>query len=270
MDLTVIENLSIDRVIKRGTAEIIEKDVDAILLKDTVSKGVMLACDDAEKGMEILTRNIKETHPLLMISNPEIGRRAVDKFGYKESMECYQLAYLSKELPKIYSKEPIIVYSKELLQINSIELTKPYQKAASETVDLNGATGNQNMQPYGILEYRVATMENFPLISREYGLVSEDELKELIERGNIIMGYKNGKAVGFVGEHLEGSIGLLQVFEEYRRKGYGMALEAEMIRRTIKKGYVPFGQVVVDNTASLELQKKLGLTRSEGTIFWMW
>ena len=107
MDLTVIENLSIDRVIKRGTAEIIEKDVDAILLKDTVSKGVMLACDDAEKGMEILTRNIKETHPLLMISNPEIGRRAVDKFGYKESMECYQLAYLSKELPKIYSKEPI-------------------------------------------------------------------------------------------------------------------------------------------------------------------
>lgn len=236
MDLTVIENLSIDRVIKRGTAEIIEKDVDAILLKDTVSKGVMLACDDAEKGMEILTRNIKETHPLLMISNPEIGRRAVDKFGYKESMECYQLAYLSKELPKIYSKEPIIAYSKELPQINS----------------------------------RVATMENFTLISREYGLVSEDELKELIERGNIIMGYKDGKAVGFVGEHLEGSIGLLQVFEEYRRKGYGMALEAEMIRRTIKKGYIPFGQVVVDNIASLELQKKLGLTRSEGTIFWMW
>ena len=55
MDLTVIENLSIDRIIKRGTAEIIEKDVDAILLKDTVSKGVMLACDDAEKGMGILT-----------------------------------------------------------------------------------------------------------------------------------------------------------------------------------------------------------------------
>ena len=68
MDLTVIENLSIDRVIKRGTAKIIEKDVDAILLKDTVSKGVMLACDDAEKGMGILTRNIKGTHPLLMIS----------------------------------------------------------------------------------------------------------------------------------------------------------------------------------------------------------
>ncbi len=246
MDLTVIENLSIDRIIKRGTAEIIEKDVDVILLKDTVSKGVMLACDDAEKGMGILTRNIKGTHPLLMISNPEIGRRAVDKFGYKESVECYQLAYLSKELPEVY------------------------QPTGSETAKFDSATGNQGAQSYDNLEYRVATMENFPLISREYGLVSEDELKELIERGNIIMGYKNGKAVGFVGEHLEGSIGLLQVFEEYRRKGYGMSLEAEMIRRTIKKGYIPFGQVVVDNTASLELQKKLGLTKSEGTIFWMW
>ena len=113
-------------------------------------------------------------------------------------------------------------------------------------------------------------MENYPLISREYGLVSEDELKELIERGNIIMGYENGEAVGFIGEHMEGSIGLLQVLQEHRRKGYGLALEIEMIRRTLEKGYIPFGQVVVDNTASLELQKKLGLTKSEGTIFWMW
>ena len=224
MDLTVIENLSIDRIIKRGTAEIIEKDVDAILLKDTVSKGLMLACDDAEKGMEILTRNIKETHPLLMISNPEIGRRAVDKFGYKESMECYQLAYLSKEPPKADD----------------------------------------------VLEYKTATMEDFPLISREYGLVSKEELKELIERGNIVMGYENSSPVGFIGEHMEGSVGLLQVLQEHRRKGYGTALEIEMIRRTLEKGYIPFGQVVVGNTASLELQKKLGLTKSEGTIFWMW
>lgn len=224
MDLTIIENLNIDRVIKRGTAQIIERADDAILLKDTKSKALMLACDEVEKGIEILERNSGEAKPLIMISNAELGRKVAERFGYEGVMECYQMAYLAKEPP-----------------------------AADD-----------------VLEYRTATMENFPLISREYGLVSEDELKELIERGNIIMGYENGEAVGFIGEHMEGSIGLLQVLEEHRRKGYGISLEKEMIRRTIAKGYIPFGQVVVGNTASLELQKKLGLTKSEGTIFWMW
>ena len=224
MDLTTIENLNIDRVIKRGTAQIIERVDDAILLKDTKSKALMLACDEVEKGIEILERNNGEAKPLIMISNAELGRKVAERFGYEGVMECYQMAYLAKEPP-----------------------------AADD-----------------VLEYRTATMENYPLISREYGLVSEDELKELIERGNIIMGYENGEAVGFIGEHMEGSIGLLQVLQEHRRKGYGLALEIEMIRRTLEKGYIPFGQVVVDNTASLELQKKLGLTKSEGTIFWMW
>ena len=224
MDLTTIENLNIDRVIKRGTAQIIERADDAILLKDTKSKALMLACDEVEKGIEILERNNGEAKPLIMISNAELGRKVAERFGYEGVMECYQMAYLAKEPP-----------------------------AADD-----------------VLEYRTATMENYPLISREYGLVSEDELKELIERGNIIMGYENGEAVGFIGEHMEGSIGLLQVLQEHRRNGYGLALEMEMIRRTIEKGYIPFGQVVVDNTASLELQKKLGLTKSEGTIFWMW
>ncbi|WP_051199196.1 GNAT family N-acetyltransferase [Butyrivibrio hungatei] len=238
MDLTAIENLNIDRVIKRGTAQIIEKTDDAILLKDTRSKALMLACDDVSKGMEILKQNIDdakqnigetkqnngETKPLIMISSAELGRSVADKFGYENIMECYQMAFLSKEPPKADD----------------------------------------------VLEYKTATMEDFPLISREYGLVSKEELKELIERGNIVMGYENSSPVGFIGEHMEGSVGLLQVLQEHRRKGYGTALEIEMIRRTLEKGYIPFGQVVVDNTASLELQKKLGLTKSEGTIFWMW
>ena len=211
MDLTTIENLNIDRVIKRGTAQIIERVDDAILLKDTKSKALMLACDEVEKGIEILELNNGEAKPLIMISNAELGRKVAERFGYEGVMECYQMAYLAKEPP-----------------------------AADD-----------------VLEYRTATMENYPLISREYGLVSEDELKELIERGNIIMGYENGEAVGFIGEHMEGSIGLLQVLQEHRRKGYGLALEIEMIRRTLEKGYIPFGQVVVDNKASLELHKKL-------------
>ncbi|MBO4911120.1 MAG: GNAT family N-acetyltransferase [Butyrivibrio sp.] len=224
MDLNAIENLNIDRVLKRGTAEIIEKESDSILLRDTRSKVLMLACDDVSKGMEILERNISESKPIILITNPELGRMAAEKFGYEGIMECYQMAYYSEEPPK------------------------------SDNV----------------LTYKTATMDDYSFIAREYELVSEEELKELIERGNIIMGYEDDNAIGFIGEHLEGSVGLLQVLSEHRRKGYGMELEKEMIRRTIERGDIPFGQVVVDNTASLELQNKLGLTKSEGTIFWMW
>ncbi|MBE5905217.1 MAG: hypothetical protein E7277_00285 [Lachnospiraceae bacterium] len=53
--------------------------------------------------------------------------------------------------------------------------------------------------------------------------------------------YYHTEMAGFVGEHLEGSIGLLHVMPKFRRKGYAMAL-----------------------------QKKLGLTQSENTIIWMW
>ena len=246
MDLTTIENLNIDRVLRRGTAQIIEEADDAILLKDTVSKALMLACDDVVKGIEILERNNDGAKPLMMISNAELGRMVADRFGYENIMECYQMAYLSKEPPK------------------------PEKMDDCEKVEINSSTKSNSAQFDGILEYRLATMEDFPFISREYGLVSEDELKELIERGNIIIGYENGSPVGFIGEHMEGSVGLLQVLQEHRRKGYGTALEIEMIRRTLEKGDIPFGQVVVGNTASLELQKKLGLTKSEGTIYWMW
>ena len=84
------------------------------------------------------------------------------------------------------------------------------------------------------------------------------------------MGFLDGEPVGFVGEHLEGSMGLLYVLPEFRRRGFGEALEKFCIAKTIEKGFVPFGQVEKDNAASLNLQKKLGFTVSENLIFWMW
>ncbi|MBR6008742.1 MAG: GNAT family N-acetyltransferase, partial [Clostridia bacterium] len=82
--------------------------------------------------------------------------------------------------------------------------------------------------------------------------------------------YDRGRLVGFIGEHLEGSMGILYVFPEYRRRGFGAALQARLMARTIKQGYIPFGQVEKTNTASLLMQKKLGMTQSDRLIVWMW
>ena len=76
--------------------------------------------------------------------------------------------------------------------------------------------------------------------------------------------------MGFIGEHLEGSMGLLYIFPEYRRKGFGTVLETYLIAKTMEDGYIPFGQVEKDNLRSLSLQKKIGMTTSDNLIVWMW
>ena len=85
-----------------------------------------------------------------------------------------------------------------------------------------------------------------------------------------MLGYEGDHPVGFIGEHLEGSMGILYVFPAYRHKGYGAALQKQMIASTMDRGFVPFGQVEKSNLASLRLQEKLGMTRSDNLIVWMW
>ena len=117
---------------------------------------------------------------------------------------------------------------------------------------------------------RTADERDLPMLTEHYRLISPQELETVVNRGSVLIGYDGDRPVGFVGEHLEGSMGLLYVFEEYRRRGYGAALQRHMIAGTMEAGYIPFGQVEVSNTASLCLQEKLGMTRSDQRIVWMW
>lgn len=97
----------------------------------------------------------------------------------------------------------------------------------------------------------------------------ESYLLERLNAGVIYGAYVQGELAGFIGEHGEGSIGMLEVLPQFRRRGLGEKLEAYKTNQHIKAGYVPFGQIVAGNTPSLELQKKLGYTISEDTIAWL-
>lgn len=74
---------------------------------------------------------------------------------------------------------------------------------------------------------------------------------------------------GFIGEHLEGSMGLLEVLPEYRSKGYGYKLETFLINHFLRLNVIPFCQVRINNSESLALQKKIGMEISELTTFWI-
>ncbi|MDO5379168.1 MAG: GNAT family N-acetyltransferase [Clostridia bacterium] len=99
-----------------------------------------------------------------------------------------------------------------------------------------------------------------------YGHASREYLHERLCDGVMLGAYVEGELAAFIGEHIEGSMGLLHVMPEYRRHHLGYALERAAIRRTMLLGQVPYDQVFEDNAASHALQKRLGMTPSAGRI----
>ena len=223
MDIGGIDYLGLDRVLKRGTGEIIEELDDAILVRDNISGAFLLACEDMATGIAVLDRLDETGCNLLMVSNYRLGQTAFVRYGFTEKLECYQVAY--------YGEKP--------------------------TVDTD-------------LTIRVAEEHDLAMLVRNYKLISPEELESAVRRKSILLGYDQGHLIGFIGEHLEGGMGLLYIFPEFRRRGYGTALEKHLIAKTLEEGYIPFGQVEKDNQNSLCLQNKIGMTRSDHLIVWMW
>lgn len=223
MDCSKIEYLGLDRVLRRGTGEVLEENERALFVYDTRSGAYLLACEDRDEALRVLDRHADRDYRLLMVSREEIGRAAFERYGFADRLVCFQAAW--------YGDKPA---------------------------------------PGSGLSVRTADEGDLPLLLENYDLISPEEMKRLVGLGNLLLGYDGDRLVGFIGEHLEGSMGLLYVFPEQRRRGYAEALEKLYIARTMEKGFLPFGQVETDNPASLALQRKLGMTLSERPICWMW
>lgn len=116
-----------------------------------------------------------------------------------------------------------------------------------------------------------------PLMISEAGTVIEhyamegdiEHVRGIIREGKMFGAVKDGELAAFIGLHSDGSIGMLEVFPEYRRMGIGAELENFMMNYQLDRGWMPYGQVYTDNTASLKLQSKLGLSVSADFIWWM-
>ena len=119
------------------------------------------------------------------------------------------------------------------------------------------------------LTVRQLDVGDLPQVADNYKLEGEDYLRSLLEQGQLFGGFLDGDMAGFAGRHAEGSIGLLEIFPPYRRRGFASVLEGHMINLELSLGHVPFGQVLTDNAPSLALQRSLGMTLSAGTLCWL-
>lgn len=102
-----------------------------------------------------------------------------------------------------------------------------------------------------------------------HNYVGYEYLKRRLESGAIYGGFLGETLCGFVGTHEEGSIGILEVPEEYRGRGFGSTLEKFMADLILDRGEVPFAQLSVDNRASIALHRKLGFEISTERLYWL-
>jgi len=122
----------------------------------------------------------------------------------------------------------------------------------------------------GELEIKPLDMGQLELVLEQYDIdVGADYLRGRIAEGTFFGGYADGALVGFAGIHAEGSIGLLKVFDQYRNRGYGTALNSFMVNHQLACGIVPFEQIGVENKASLAVAEKMGFSISTERVYWL-
>ena len=125
------------------------------------------------------------------------------------------------------------------------------------------------MPPEQEMEIRTLDAAYLDVLASEYEHGSREYMAGRIAEGVMLGAFVDGELVGFVGEHIEGSMGLLHVMPAFRRHHVGSALERAMIRETMLRGHVAYCQVFPDNGASQSLQGRLGLESAQGMLYWL-
>lgn len=221
------------QVLARGIGHIVDAGPQGILVRLTDEEGptYLMSADTREEARRLMLQ-AKDADQFVLHQEAWLDE-TLETLGMRVMMPCHQCAYFgSTPLPA------------------SIEGVSFAPLGPEWTAFIAGIYKN----PVGT-DYLTQQLERGVMFG------AFDESKPDIPRQDAIM--------GFVGEHGEGSLGILEVLPAYRRRGIGRALEAVAANRQLEKGWVPFTQVTVGNTASVRLQRSLGFRVSRKIVYWL-
>lgn len=217
--------------LKRGRAEILWWEGADILLYDRGCRICMISAATEETGKEMLVRVPAETDSIVTSQAFLNEMLCEDSFSAADS--------------HIWGKFEIHSECFQLLYTQKVPL------------------------PVKFKDIRKLTLEHLDYVSAHYSYDDRSYVEARIREGVMYGAFAEDKLVGFAGMHSEGSLGLLYVEEAYRRQGIAVSLEAYIINRALEKDWIPYGHVIVGNETSFALQEKLGLYRSDRTIWWL-
>jgi len=131
--------------------------------------------------------------------------------------------------------------------------------------------GKEPLEVPAVCELRRMAPGDAAWVNANYRNLPEefDYVLDRLERGLVVGAYVDGRCAGFVSRHSEGSIGMLKVLPEYRRRGIGSALFRDAINRELLLGNVPYSQAEWDNEPSLALHREVGCEISADHVYWL-
>lgn len=98
LENNIILNIDMLEPIKRGHGEIIYADHETVLLNELNSQSYMLYSENIQKAIELLDKQPTNNIHALCLHQKELLDFAKEKFGFKNTLVCYQTANLSKKL----------------------------------------------------------------------------------------------------------------------------------------------------------------------------
>lgn len=235
-----LHHMDMIELINRGQARLVYAKGANIVLFDKVSRIYFHTAENRREGEQAILAmkaDAKQIEDIdLILLHQEFMQEPAEKlFGLKTFLTCYQAVYTKKE------KLPI-----------------------------TGLYRTDGRRQAGCAELRQLTLEHLDIVVKHYTTMDDPSyLRKRIEKGWMYGAFVEDELAGFVGMHGEGSIGMLTVLPQYRRRHLGKALETYIINLSLEKGMTPFGQVAVENEASRKLQESLGLCFSKQQLYWM-
>lgn len=230
--------LHIDMIelINRGRARIVYRDAEELLLRDMIS-GIYFHTRMADVPTDWnLPKKLGEDERIecIVLHQREMVPFMEKYFHLETDMECMQAAYTRRE------KLPV-----------------------------RGLYGPDGRGENGF-SIHVLSEEFIPFVTEHYSEIGTGEyVTDRIRHGAVYGAFYDEKIVGFIADHEEGSIGMLYVLPEYRKRHVAMALETYCMNLAIERGEIPYGQIVLGNEPSIGLQEKMGICFAKGTVVWM-
>jgi ribosomal protein S18 acetylase RimI-like enzyme len=118
------------------------------------------------------------------------------------------------------------------------------------------------------LSFRTLGLSDEDLVLEHYHLTDAAYVRSRLASGVVLGVEVEGKLAGFMGTHQEGSMGMLEIFPDYRRRHLAYELEKEYCNRLLSQQKTPYCHIVEGNMASLALHKKLGFVFASHRIDW--
>lgn len=259
--------LHIDMIelINRGRARIVYRDADELLLRDMIS-GIYFhtrmadapQMDGKPSNMQMRDLETNANRPDVLQNRNATDWKLPRELGEDERIECIVLH--QRDMVPLMEKYFHLETDMECLQA-------VYTRR--EKLPVRGLYGPDGRGENGF-SIHVLTEEFIPFVTEHYSEIGTEEyVTDRIRHGAVYGAFYDEKIVGFIANHEEGSIGMLYVLPEYRKRHVAMALETYCMNLAIERSEIPYGQIVLGNKPSISLQEKMGICFARETIVWM-